>query len=87
MQRGPKLIALTVPVLQIFQTAGRMGQMQGAGAGGFALNAFVVDEVKDQIRRAAQHINQMTPRRLAHLGQDHIRWQPKPGIDQPDVAT
>ena len=71
---------------QICFATGVVRHVQRAFAAQLAIDVISVDQAEHQGRCRTEHAIELTAHRFAKPGFDLVRWNPHPGVDQPDIA-
>ena len=86
LDRRATTFPLFFATAQIGLATGVMRHVQRAFAAQLAIDVVLVHQAEHQRRRGPEHAIELTADRFAETGFDLVRWNPHPGVDQPDVA-
>ena len=86
LDRRAPTFPLFFATAQIGFATGVVRHVQRTFAAQLAIDVVFVDQAEHQRRRGTEHLIQLTADVLAEPGFDLVRWNPQPGIDQPDIA-
>ena len=87
LDRRAEAVALPEAIAQVVEAGGGMGEVEGAGAGGFAVDTLAVDDVEDGGGPCGEGGHQAHAVGFAGMGDDVVGRRPEAGIDQPDIAA